>query len=255
MNLRSSLLVTSLTALLSGCIINVNSAGFDSFDYHRQQQLTIDANQLNTLVAETGAGSLVIKGIDGVNLIQLDADIYGYDGVEPELILTREGDRAKLVANFDSFSRVLFNGSSPYIDITMTVPASMLLDIEDGSGSIDIKGVHADINIKDGSGSIALDGGRNLVIDDGSGSIVLANVDGNINLEDGSGSIEINQVYGDVIVNDGSGSMTIQNVVGKVTIDDGSGDIRVENSKGLHIVESGSGDLSFDNINGSVRMD
>ena len=255
MNLRPLLLVTSFTALLSGCIVNVNGASFDSFDYHRQQQLRIDANQLNALVAETGAGSLVIQGVEGLNEIQLDAEIYGYDDVKPELMLTKEGDHAKLIANFDSFSRVSFNGSSPYLDITMKVPASMLLDIDDGSGSIDIKGVHADINIKDGSGGIVLDGGNNLVIDDGSGSIVLANVDGNINLEGGSGAIEINQVSGYVVVHDGSGSMSIKNVLGKVTIDDGSGDIRVENSKGLHIVESGSGDLSFDNINGPVSMD
>ncbi|QYK01457.1 hypothetical protein [Shewanella psychrotolerans] len=253
---RSLAMITALIFGLTGCIVNVNGAGRDNFDYHKQVQLTLAASELDTLMAHTGAGALKVIGDASVESITLDADIYGYDGAEPELTLVRSGNKAKLVANFDAFSRLSFSSSrSPYIDLVVKVPAHMQLDINDGSGAIAIRGVLADMQIEDGSGAIDIDGGKKLTIDDGSGSIVLANVDGNINLEDGSGSIEINQVNGDVSVKDGSGSMTIQNIVGKVTVDDGSGGIRVENSKGLHIVESGSGDLSFDNINGPVRMD
>ncbi|QYJ87881.1 DUF4097 domain-containing protein [Shewanella mesophila] len=254
MVLRPLVLSAALSFCLSGCIINVNGAGKTSFDYHRTSELSLDANGLDGLAAETGAGALTIEGIEGLNEITLEADIYGYDGVEPELTLVRDGDQAKLVANFDSFYRVSFNGSSPYMDVTIKVPASMLLDIDDGSGSIDIKGVNADIRVKDGSGSLNLDGGKNLVIDDGSGSIVLTNVDGNIDLDDGSGSIEVTNVKGDVVINDGSGGMSIVDVAGKVTIDDGSGSIEVNNTQGLTIIEAGSGDLSFNNINGPVSM-
>ncbi|MDX1281368.1 DUF4097 family beta strand repeat-containing protein [Shewanella colwelliana] len=254
MVLRPLVLSAALTFGLSGCIINVNGAGMESFDYHRTSALSLDASGLNGLEAETGSGALTIEGVEGLTQITLEANIYGYDGVEPELTLMRDGDQAKLVANFDSFYRVSFNGSSPYIDIVMKVPASMMLDIEDGSGSIDIKGIDANMIIKDGSGSIDIDGGKNVVIDDGSGSIVLANVDGNINLDDGSGSIEVSKVKGDVVINDGSGAMTVVDIAGKVTIDDGSGGIEVSNTQGLNIIEAGSGDLSFNNINGPVSM-
>ncbi|MCG9698099.1 DUF4097 domain-containing protein [Shewanella sp. Isolate11] len=252
MNLRPLVFVVLASSLLSGCIINVNGAGMRSFDYHHQEQLAIDANELTTLVANTGAGSLIIKGEPGLTQVQLEADIYGYEGIEPELTLSRDGDRAKLVANFDGMWS--FSGNSPYIDLIVKVPEAMKLDIDDGSGSIDIKGVIADMKINDGSGSMTIDGGKSLDINDGSGEVVLTNVNGAINLEDGSGSIEISHVNGDVMITDGSGAMTIKHVVGKVTIDDGSGSIRVENSNGLLITESGSGDVSFDNINGPVSL-
>lgn len=256
MNSRPLVLATALTALFAVCIFNVNGAGMASFDSHRQQQLTLDALQLDKLVAHTGAGALAIQGIKGLTEIQVEADIYGYDGVEPELSLSREGTHAKLVANFDSNNRVSpFGGHSPYIDLVVKVPAQMTMDIDDGSGNIDIRGVQADMNITDGSGSITVKGGKSLSINDGSGAVILTHIDGNISLEDGSGSIEIKQVNGDVSVKDGSGSMLIENIIGKVTIYDGSGNIRVENSKGLHIVEAGSGDLSFDDIDGPVSID
>lgn len=256
MNLRPLVLFTALSASLAGCIINVNGAGMTSFDYHRQQQLILDATQLQQLVAETGAGVLIIEGGDGLSEVRIEADIYGYDGAEPELSLVQEGEHAKLIANFDSFRRVSFtSGSSPYIDLVVKVPANMKLTLDDGSGNIEIRGVNAEMSITDGSGSITIDGAKALTIDDGSGGIALQNIEGNISLTDGSGSIEIQQVNGDVSVHDGSGSIVINHVAGLVTIDDGSGSIRVDNSKGLHIIESGSGDLSFDNIQGPVTMD
>lgn len=221
-----------------------------------RQQLTLDATQLQHLVAETGAGSLTIKGVDGLSKVHIEAGIYGYDGAEPELSLVQEGQHAKLIANFDSFSRVsLTSGNSPYMELVVKVPANMKLTLDDGSGSIEIRGVNAEMIITDGSGSITIDGAKGLTIDDGSGGIALQNIEGNISLTDGSGSIEIQQVNGDVSVLDSSGSIVINHVAGLVTIDDGSGSISVDNSKGLHIIESGSGDLNFDNIQGPVTMD
>ncbi|MCL1042981.1 DUF4097 domain-containing protein [Shewanella marisflavi] len=253
---RSLAMVTALIFGLTGCIVNVNSAGRDSFDYHKQVQLTLAASELDTLVAHTGAGALKVIGDASVESITLDADIYGYDGAEPQLTLVRSGNKAKLVANFDSFSRLSFSSSrSPYIDLVVKVPAHMQLDINDGSGAIAIRGVLADMQIEDGSGAIDIDGGKKLSIDDGSGSITLTNVMGDIDINDGSGNLSIALVKGDVTIEDGSGGIEVREVEGKVTIDDGSGGIRVAGSQGLHIIEAGSGSLSFDNIQGQVSID
>ncbi|QYJ97720.1 DUF4097 domain-containing protein [Shewanella alkalitolerans] len=253
---RVMTMVTVLVFGLTGCIVNVNSAGRDDFDYHKQTQLTLDAQSLETLVADTGAGSLKIVGDASVEQITLDADIYGFDGAEPELTLTRSGNKAKLVANFDAFHRASFsNGKSPYIDLLVKVPAGIKLDIHDGSGSIVIRGVQADMEIEDGSGAIEIDGGYKLTIDDGSGSITLTNVAGDIQVKDGSGSLTIASVQGGVEIDDGSGAIEVRGVQGKVTIDDGSGGIRVVDTQGLHIIDAGSGSLSFDNIQGQVSID
>ncbi|MCE9679684.1 DUF4097 domain-containing protein [Shewanella sp. AS1] len=272
MNFRPLLLVPAFGILLSGCIINVNGANARSFSEHEQQELVIDANDLSSLVARTGAGSLTIIGEAGLTQVQVAADIYTYEGVEPTLTLLGTGNKAELIADFDSSFTVSFS-NSPYIDLVVRVPAQMMLDIEDGSGFIEIKGVDADMKINDGSGSLTIEGGRALDITDGSGAIRLTNVGGAIDLEDGSGDIEIanvagsvkindgsggimlEQVKGDVWIDDGSGFMTVKAVQGMVTIDDGSGDIRVEQSKGLKILESGSGSVSFDKIDGPVSMD
>ncbi|MCG9719915.1 hypothetical protein [Shewanella sp. Isolate7] len=253
---RAITMVTVLVLGLTGCIVNVNSAGRDNFDYHKQTQLTLEAQSLDTLVADTGAGSLKIVGDASVEQITLDADIYGYDGAEPELTLTRSGSKAKLVANFDSFHRMSFsNGQSPYIDLMVKVPANMMLDIHDGSGSIVICGVQADMQIEDGSGAIEVDGGNKLTIDDGSGSITLTNMAGDIQVKDGSGSLTIASVQGDVEIDDGSGAIEVRGIKGKVTIDDGSGGISVVDTQGLHIIDAGSGSLSFDKIQGQVSID
>ncbi|MXR68914.1 hypothetical protein GNT65_09570 [Shewanella sp. JBTF-M18] len=252
MLVHSLTMVTALVLGLTGCILNVNSAGRVDFDYHKQTQLTLEAQALDTLVADTGAGSLKIVGDAAVESITLEADIYGYDGVEPELTLTRSGSKAKLVANFDAYRS---NGHSPYIDLLVKVPAGMKLDIHDGSGSIIIRGVQADMEIEDGSGSIEVDGGNRLTIDDGSGSITLTNISGDIQVNDGSGSLTIAAVQGDVEIEDGSGAIEVRGVKGKVSIDDGSGGISVVDTQGLHIIEAGSGSLSFDNIQGQVSID
>ncbi|WOT05190.1 hypothetical protein [Shewanella youngdeokensis] len=268
MKLLSSLFAAAITLTLSGCIINVNADHGGPME-HQKKQLQLNAADIDTFTANTGAGELIILGVDGLSEINVTADIYTYGDNEANLVLKKQGRKAKLIAEFDS--NIHFN-RSPYIDLTIKVPATMMLALEDGSGDIEINGVTANINLDDGSGSLLIKGGQDLNIVDGSGSISISNTTGKLNLDDGSGSINLNNIGGSTNINDGSGSIivnnigdntnindgsgdiTVTNVNGHVVIDDGSGDIEVDNTKGLSIVEAGSGDLSIDNINGSVSM-
>ncbi|MCK8046385.1 DUF4097 domain-containing protein [Shewanella sp. 1CM18E] len=250
MKFTSTLLAGVIAMSLSGCIINVNGANAGPLN-HQKKQLQIDAKQIDTLVAETAAGDLNIQGVNGLTQIKVTADIYTYGDIDTNLSLKQSGSKAKLIAEFDSsinFKR------SPYIDLTIQVPSNMMLDIDDGSGDIEIKGVAANIKVDDGSGDMWIKGGNNLNIQDGSGSVDISNTTGKLTLEDGSGSINLQGIGGDTHIDDGSGDLSVQNVNGRVVIDDGSGDIEVDNTLGLSIIESGSGDLSVDNINGSVSM-
>lgn len=242
MILLSSLFAAAITLTLSGCITPM---------VHQKKQIQIEAAGIDTFIANTGAGDLKIQGVDGLTQITVIADIYTYGDIKADLTLEKNGLHAKLVADFDNninFSR------SPYIDLTIQVPATMMLTLEDGSGDIDIQGVAANINLDDGSGDLWIKGGQQLNIVDGSGTIEISHTTGNLTLEDGSGSIMLKGIGGNAKIEDGSGDMSVHNVNGHVTIDDGSGDIDVDNTKGLSIIESGSGDLSVDHINGSVSM-
>ncbi|MCL1079853.1 hypothetical protein D5R81_17370 [Parashewanella spongiae] len=285
MKLSSIAAIVIATVGLSGCIINVNGATPPTHTSHETLQL--NAADLSILNAEVGAGALTIKGVRGQTNVRVEADINTYRDIEPTLTLEKDGHHAKLVAEFDS--SINFN-RSPYIDIVVTVPAAMAMDIHDGSGSIIINGVQADIAITDGSGSINIDGGEKLDIKDGSGSISIDNVMQNIKIADGSGSIDINggkmididdgsgsidvtnangrvdindgsgsinleNIKGNSTINDGSGSIYIRHVDGEVVIDDGSGGINVEYTKGLKIIDAGSGSLHFKHIDGPVSVD
>ncbi|GGP51912.1 hypothetical protein GCM10009347_18620 [Shewanella algicola] len=219
---------------------------------HTQQKMTLDSQSLNQLVANTGAGKLTVKGVEGQTHIEVTADIYtdkDSEDVEIELTLNKQGDNAKFVADIESDG---FMEQSPFIDVLITVPAALALDITDGSGSIKISDVAAAITLKDGSGSIVMDHVGAVKLADGSGSINMKDVNGDVTLQDGSGSINISQVTGDIEVSDGSGSINIDQVNGKVTISDGSGGINVSNTKGLEIVSAGSGGVNHQDIDGPV---
>ncbi|WP_394131844.1 hypothetical protein [Shewanella maritima] len=254
LHLSRTLTATSLISVLlitTGCVVNIPASHADSLDHH-QQQLTLNRAQMDTLVAETGAGKLKVQGAQ-VEQITLVADIYKTENVDVDLSLKSHGDEARLVAKIDR-PLLSMSSDSSYIDVTLKVPADMALEIEDGSGSIDIEKMVGQIDIKDGSGSIDIHGGKDITINDGSGSITVEHAMGNVNVADGSGGIEIEHVKGNVSVNDGSGSIVIEHIAGMVSINDGSGSIEVAHTQGLTIGSDGSGSVDFEHINGPVSM-
>jgi DUF4097 and DUF4098 domain-containing protein YvlB len=224
-------------------------AGFPAHaadDYREVRDLAVSADGAGRFTIDVGAGSLDVRGVAGQDRIEVRATIVVEDADEDDatafieervqLSLERDGDTIRLVTDVTQ-PKVRW-ASSGRVDVEVTTPAGLPLRIDDGSGSIDIEDVVADI-----------------VIDDGSGSIDVRNA-GNVRIDDGSGSIDIADVAGDVYVNDGSGGITIEGVGGTVTIDDGSGSISVRNvGRDLVIIEAGSGSVSFSGIRGTVEQD
>ena len=275
--------------LLSGCVFHISPS---VASVKQTKQLSLPSNNLEYLNVLSGAGSLEIKGSETATSISVDATIYTADiEDEYELTLEQDGKQAKLVAQNKSRNGISFySGQSPSINLVVTVPSNLNLDIDDGSGDILISAMQSNIDVKDGSGDLTISGAKNLTVDDGSGEVNLENIAGNLELTDGSGSIHINNVSGNATIDDGSGEMHVSNISGSlnvedgsgdlvishisgavnvddnsgdmiiehigssVTIEDGSGDIRVNHAKGLTITESGSGDVSIDNISGSVKV-
>ena len=212
-------------------------------DYSTVRELKLDADGIDTLEIDAGAGRMEVKGVTGLDRLVVSATIVVPESDEDDavkiidrkmrLALDRKGGRAKLDAYFEDgfFGR----GSSARIDLKVSVPAGMALQIDDGSGSIDLLDIGADVSIDDGSGSIEVQGVANLSIDDG------------------SGSIDVRAAAGDVSIVDGSGSIKIRSVTGSVTIDDGSGSIKVSDvEEDLILVDDGSGSFDHSDIRGMV---
>ncbi|CCQ10503.1 lipoprotein, putative [Pseudoalteromonas luteoviolacea B = ATCC 29581] len=220
---------------LSGCVIHIDANSGKRATERLTETLTLDAKTLSTLNADLVAGDITIRGIEGLDTITVEASILTTKEKNYEFSLTKSGKTAELIAHHnDGIS--WYSGNSPRIDLVVNVPSHFNLDIEDGSGDIDIQNVNGDLIIDDNSGDIDIIGGNNIEIEDGSGSINIVDSKGNVTLDDGSGDIRV------------------VNVAGKVKIDDGSGDIVVDGANGLEIVDAGSGDLSINNINGKVQI-
>jgi hypothetical protein len=215
-------------------------------DYEEKRDLSLDAEGVQTLQIEAGAGGLDVTGVPGTTKIVVAALIRVPDADADEaqqilsedlvLSLDRKGGSADLKAYFENSDRF---GNSPSVSLEVRVPEGMSLDVEDGSGSVEVRNVRGDISLDDGSGSIQLtDSGGRLRVRDGSGSIIIKGAGGDIEIVDGSGSIAVARVQGSVTVDDGSGSIDVSEV---------SGD--------LFILEDGSGSIDYSAIAGRVETD
>ncbi len=232
--------------------------------FETTKNLTLAAQGVQRLDIRTGAGSLTVTGRDGLGAIEVKAEIVVRhvrdEDMEKvlrdrvELTLEKKGDVAVLVSRVRDSGRLFHFGDDDYIDVTVSVPKALALDIDDGSGSIVVEDLAAALRIEDGSGSVRVERIAGPVrIDDGSGEVVVRGVQGNLEIDDGSGGIEVVDVTGDVSVDDGSGEIAIRRVGGGVTVDDGSGDIDIEDvEKDIRLINTGSGGVSISGEKGRV---
>lgn len=194
-----------------------------------EMELMVSAD--SSLEVKAGAGKLVLEGDDG-DSIRVEAEIYQVVASDDyRLILEPDGESgARLIAETTSSGF----GTSDYIDLSIRVPHSIKLHIDDGSGSMRISNLT-----------------NSLDIEDGSGSLTIFSVGGDIEVDDGSGSLSIENVGGDVNIVDGSGSITVIEVAGKVTVRDGSGSITVREAQDFELLGDGSGSVNLSGIRNS----
>lgn len=240
-----------------------NSAGPDI------QQVVIDAR----------AGDLVVNGGDSQD-VAVDGRACASSTElldQSNLEIRREGNTVYVRTVLPDISDALFFGNRyAYMDVTVKVPKSATLKINDSSGDMEVTDVQA-ATIVDSSGDqhVARIAG-NLDVSDSSGEIKVAAVGGEFRVKDSSGDVDVDGVQGDVIVeidssgdldirhiagnvhviNDSSGDIEIQDVKRNVTIDDdSSGGIRVQEVGGDFTVGTdGSGGIHFERVAGAVRV-
>ncbi|TMV48081.1 DUF4097 domain-containing protein [Paenibacillus mesophilus] len=219
--------------MLAGMIV-WTGCGWNMKEERREKELS--AKSIETLKVDAGSGDLTIKGDDKATSIHAVAVIKSSDGLKDESIvftLEPDGKSAKLVSKLKP--SIGFNNRT--MDVTVTVPANMNLDVEDDSGDISITDIRGNVNI-----------------DDDSGDIALQHIQGKLDIEDESGAIELSDVIGDASVDDESGDIVIRDHTGNVSLKDESGEIRVTNVKGGVTVEDGSGDINIRGVDGDVTI-
>ena len=209
-------------------------------DYQEKRDLRVDAAGVTDFVIDAGPGSLKVRGDDDaiaivvVATIQVDEndDAKAKEIIRERMTLTleRDGDSAKLVSHFKGG---YWGNADGAVALEVEMPAGIPLGIDDGSGSITVKDLTADVRVTDGSGSLKIHDVGAIDVEDGSGSIEIVGAGGDVSIVDGSGSIRVREVRGTVTINDGSGSIRVEDVDNDVIIEeDGSGGVSVADVRG-----------------------
>jgi hypothetical protein len=228
---------------------------YDGCQVREPREKAVDASGATTVTVEARAGSLRILGEEGLTEVEARGEACAPNRAALEkvrLLGERSGDQVRIVVDIPEGP-----GSRGALDLEVRVPADLAVEVQDGSGEVEVDGV-ASLRLRDGSGEIAVTGvAGDVSIHDSSGEMEVVDVEGAVLLEDGSGEIEVEDVRGSVTVErDGSGGIEIRGVEGDVAIRrDGSGDVHVRDVGGDFVVErDGSGRISHERVEGRVTL-
>lgn len=230
-------------------------------DYTSPRNATVDTRGARSIEIDATAGELRVEGQAGINEVRIRGTARASRESllkDIKLIAERRGDVVYIKAdipdqNWDGWGRDRYMG----LDLVIEVPTSLRLEVSDGSGDAEFRNTGA-LDLEDGSGNIEIRGGHGDVrIRDGSGNIIIDGVEGAVRVSDGSGEIRANDVTGNFTVEeDGSGSIDVSGVGGTMRVEsDGSGNIDVDRVAGDFVVDSdGSGSIRYATVKGSVRI-
>jgi hypothetical protein len=224
------------------------------------QHLELPIKDIRSIHIICGSGFLDVFGVEGSDRIKVKAavKINGItqnmleDFLDKHVLLSLKKHHGRAIMQSE-FKNEMMKADAK-INLTVEVPLSLGVQIDDGSGPIFVTALARNLKIEDGSGSIEIRmTAGNISISDGSGNIEVTDTTGNLEVKDGSGSINIGRVKGNVRIIDGSGSMTIKDIDGNLTVTDGSGSIEISDvTQNVFIKEAGSGTLEIEGVKGKV---
>lgn len=162
----------------------------------------------------------------------------------PKIVITmvkkKFSERCTVQTEKSEFSEVEVRIEKPIgeeceVDVSITAPPEVALNLWSGSGSVDVTGMKGELAFNVGSGSVKADG-------------AFKKIDG----KSGSGNVDINGVAGGGNISVGTGTVNLrilENVAGKLDVKTGSGDATLtfpKDSKVNAQLATGSGDVTND---------
>jgi hypothetical protein len=223
------------------------------------QVLDLEGSEVLTILA--GAGDLEIEGDDDVSVATIRGKVCvsEEDWLEESRVDVIRGSNAEIAVELPEISSSwsLMGSNYAYIDLQITVPDNLRLEIKDSSGDVEIEGVST-LSLKDSSGDVRLeDIEGSVTLNDSSGDLVLEDIEGDVTVEsDSSGDIRGRDVDGSVLIRrDSSGDIQFVDVSRDFTVErDSSGDITAKGVGGdFNVVADGSGDIVAKNVDGEIH--
>lgn len=237
---NKTLIITAIIPLT----LFAQSQAWGKCEHQRDIDQVLALNDIGQIRISVNAGDLEISGHSNSDQILIKGKACASKANkldEIRLVAEQQGNTAVIKTLMpDSNSGSWFGKNSyAYMDLDITVPEKMILEVSDSSGDISISHV----------GSLSLK--------DSSGDIEIEDISGDVSVDDSSGGIDIEHILGSVTVRDSSGNMDISDVGQQVVInEDSSGNIYIKDVKAsVHIKRDSSGSIYVKDIAGDFRVD
>jgi len=246
----SSLLLFSAPLLAAEC------------EHSADRSFEVDAAGLRTLATDLSYYDIRLRGVAGLAKVEVRARACASNADDLQALTLnhrRDGDRLVIDNGPDrnSFSFTLFGSHYAYMDLEIRLPASLAVEVDNGSGDVDARDLHS-LRYESGSGDLDVSNvAADLVVDVGSGDVEGEDI-GRLHVQDvGSGDVNLRDIHGDADIDDvGSGDVVLRSVKGSVRVGEvGSGDVELRSVGGSVSVDSiGSGDLVVEDVAGDLRV-
>ncbi len=235
---RSVLLAIVATALVVGCCIIVAAGaaiagGLVGWPFGWTAGGGIEGARLDRTYRVGDSPSLKIENFAG------NVTVRAGEGGVIRVVATK---RAPLATNLDRIKvSVVEQGdglrvktekplgmTNASVVLEITTPAGADLDLQTGSGTVEIQGLRGGVTAHTGSGSM-----------------VVRNLSGEVDVSTGSGSVNGYDITGSLKASTGSGGVRIDGLTGELEASTGSGGIEVRAASGPVRLETGSGGIEY----------
>ena len=211
----------------------LGAASLGAQGYTAPRSATVPASRAQRIAVVARAGSLRIEGRNGARDVTVRGTARASSRSaleEVKLIAEERGGTIYIEADIPENHDWNDDDRQQSLDLTIEVPSDLPIDVQDGSGDLEIRNVGA------------------LDLSDGSGEAIVEHVGGNLRAIDGSGSLRIT---------DGSGLLEIRDIDGGVEIGGkGSGPLRITSvAKSVHVRSKGSGTVDVSHVGGDFVVD
>jgi DUF4097 and DUF4098 domain-containing protein YvlB len=255
-----------LPALACFCFLSISArfsmaADVDTPDIEK----TLAVSAGGTLSVDIDFGSVHIKtgSTDNV-VVQVYRKIHGPLGpslddfrAAHEVKIDQTGNKVAVQARLlEKEKKKFFSGKSwPEVRFVILVPKQFDLQLQTGSGSVQVGEILGEVKAQSGGGSLRfarVDGP--LQADTSSGSIRLEEGTQTVNLQTGGGSVEVGKLGGVGHVETRSGSLNIKMAAAKLTAKSGGGSVQLGEAKSDTTVETASGSIRVNESSGPLLV-
>lgn len=223
-----------------------------------EEQMTLGG--ADALSVTAGAGDLEIRGNGEAGRVDVRATVCASkaEWAEETRLAMSGGSGAEVAVITPDTSGLLSWGNAyVYVDLELTVPEGLGLDVRDSSGDLEISDAGA-VRVKDSSGDIEVRDAGSVTLEDSSGDIELSRIAGDVTVvQDSSGDIRGRDIGGSALVaRDSSGDIRFESVDGDFLVErDSSGDVVARTIGGdFAVLRDGSGEIRHSDVRGEVEL-